>query len=152
MLYLAHCKGKIQSSGALVHHTLGTGNFSLFAQMYEKVTAAQAYLTAENATAEIDRVLGVCLLKKLPVYISLPMDVASTEVATPSDSFIPPVFKSDAATLALAVDASVSLLDNADKPAILADVGVERYHQQEELRSLPRNDERSYWLVTDRSK
>ncbi|MDF5713163.1 MAG: alpha-keto acid decarboxylase family protein [Rhizonema sp. NSF051] len=127
---------KIQSSGALVHHTLGTGDFSLFAQMYEKVTAAQAYLTAENATAEIDRVLGVCLLKKLPVYISLPMDVASTVVAAPSDSFTPPVFKSDPATLALAVDASVSLLDNAEKPVILADVGVDRYHLQEELRIL----------------
>ncbi|BAZ10054.1 thiamine pyrophosphate binding domain-containing protein [Calothrix sp. NIES-4071] len=67
----------------------------MFAQMYEKVTAAQAYLTPENATAEIDRVLGVCLLKKLP-----------------------------------------SMLDKASKPVIIADLGVERYHLQEELRSL----------------
>lgn len=127
---------KIQSSGALVHHTLGNGDFSMFAQMYEKVTAAQAYLTPENATAEIDRVLGVCLLKKLPVYISLPMDVASTEVAAPSDPFMAPHFKSDPATLTKAVDASVSMLDKAEKPVILADLGVDRYHLQEELRSL----------------
>ena len=127
---------KIQSSGSLVHHTFGTGDFSMFAQMYEKVTAAQAYLTPENATAEIDRVLGVCLLKKLPVYISLPMDVASHEVAAPSDSFIPPVFKSDPATLAEAVDASVAMLEKAVKPIILADVGVDRHHLHEELRSL----------------
>ena len=92
----------------------------MFARMYEKVTAAQAYLTVENATAEIDRVLGVGLLKKLPVYISIPMDVASTEVAAPSDSFMPPVFQSDKATLAEAVDASVSMLDKAEKPVILA--------------------------------
>ncbi len=111
---------KIQSSGALVHHTFGTGDFSMFAQMYEKVTAAQAYLTPENATAEIDRVLGICLLKKLPVYISLPMDVATHEVAAPPSSFMPPVFQSDRATLAEAVDASVTMLDKADKPVILA--------------------------------
>ncbi|GAA6619989.1 alpha-keto acid decarboxylase family protein [Scytonema sp. NUACC26] len=127
---------KIQSRGALVHHTLGTGDFSMFARMYEKVTAAQAYLTVENATAEIDRVLGVCLLKKLPVYISLPMDVASTEVTAQPEPFIPPVFESDKATLAEAVDASVSLLEKASKPVILADVGVDRYRQHEELRSL----------------
>ena len=127
---------KIQSNKALVHHTLGTGDFSLFARMYEKVTAAQAYLTPENATAEIDRVLGVCLQKKLPVYISLPMDVATIEVAAPPHSFTPPVFESDRATLAEAVDASVSMLNKAEKPVILADLGVDRYHLQEELRSL----------------
>ncbi|MBW4592332.1 MAG: alpha-keto acid decarboxylase family protein [Brasilonema angustatum HA4187-MV1] len=127
---------KIQSSGALVHHTLGTGDFSMFAQMYEKVTTAQAYLTFENATAEIDRVLGESLLKKLPVYISLPMDVAAHEVAAPSTPFTPPVFQSDEAILAEVVDASVSLLEKALKPVILADVGVDRHHLQEELRSL----------------
>ncbi len=127
---------KIQSSGALVHHTFGTGDFSMFAQMYEKVTAAQAYLTPENATAEIDRVLGICLLKKLPVYISLPMDVATHEVATPLDLLESPVLQSDRATLAEAVNASVTMLDKADKPVILADVGVDRYRLHQQLRDL----------------
>ena len=127
---------KIQSSGALVHHTFGTGDFSMFAQMYEKVTAAQAYLTPENATTEIDRVLGICLLKKLPVYISLPMDVATHEVAAPLDLFESPVLQSDRATLASAVDASVTMLGKAEKPVILADVGVDRYRLHQELRDL----------------
>lgn len=127
---------KIQATKALVHHTLGTGDFSMFAQMYEKVTAAQAYLTPENATAEIDRVLGVCLQRKLPVYISLPMDVATIEVAAPPDSFTHTAFKSDGATLASAVDGCVSMLDKASKPVIIADFGVDRYHLQSELRSL----------------
>ena len=127
---------KKQKMGALIHHTLGTGDFSMFAKMYEKVTVAQAYLTPENATAEIDRVLGACLLQKQPVYISLPMDVASIEVAAPSDVFVPPVFESERATLDEAVDASVGLLEKASKPVILADVGVDRYRLQEELRDL----------------
>lgn len=127
---------KLQKTGALVHHTFGTGDFSMFARMYEKVTAASANLTPENATAEIDRVLGACLVLKQPVYISLPMDVASHEVAAPPDSFVPPVFQSDAATLACAVDASIAMLDKAEKPVILADVGVDRYRLQKELREL----------------
>ncbi|MEH2299815.1 MAG: alpha-keto acid decarboxylase family protein [Nostoc sp.] len=127
---------KIQSSKALVHHTFGTGDFSMFARMYEQVTVAQAYLTPDNATAEIDRVLGICLLKKLPVYISLPMDVAYQEVAAPSDSFMPPVFQSDRTTLAQAVDACVTILEKALKPVILADVGVDRQRLHGELREL----------------
>ncbi len=127
---------KKQSYGAPLHHTLGTGDFTMFARMFEKVTGAQASLTAENATAEIDRVLGVCLLKKQPVYINLPMDVASHEVAAPSDSFVLPAFESARATLDEAVDASVSLLEKAEKPVILADIGVDRYRLHNELRDL----------------
>lgn len=127
---------KIQSSHSLVHHTLGTGDFSLFAQMYEKVTVAQAYLTSDNATAEIDRVLGVCLLKKLPVYISIPMDVAKHEVAAPSDSFPLPSFQSDPDTLAEVVDACVAMLEKSTQPVILADVGVTRYRLHQQLREL----------------
>ncbi len=42
----------------------------------------------------------------------------------------------DSATFALAIDTSVSMLENASKPVIIADLGVDRYHLQEELRSL----------------
>ncbi|MGA7933267.1 MAG: alpha-keto acid decarboxylase family protein [Kovacikia sp.] len=125
-----------QKSGALVHHTLGTGDFSPFAQMYEKVTAAQAYLTPENAPVEIDRVLSICLLKKRPVYLSLPADVTLKEVAAPSEDLISPVPTSDPAALAEVVDAIATLLNQAAKPVILADVGVDRYHLQAELREL----------------
>ncbi|MGF2035591.1 MAG: alpha-keto acid decarboxylase family protein [Nostoc sp. CmiVER01] len=127
---------KIQALGSLVHHTLGTGDFSIFARMYQQVTVAQAYLTNENAATEIDRVLGICLLKKLPVYISIPMDVALNEVSAPSENFIPPVFQSDGATIAEIVDVSVNILEKASQPIILADIGVARYHLHEQLREL----------------
>jgi TPP-dependent 2-oxoacid decarboxylase len=64
---------KKQKMLAFLHDTLGTGDFTMFARMFEKVTVAQATLTPENAIAEIDRVLNACLLKKQPVYINLPM-------------------------------------------------------------------------------
>lgn len=127
---------KKQNMGAPLHHSLGTGDFTIFAQMFEKITVAQAYLTTENATAEIDRVLGACLLKKRPVYISLPMDVAKAEVAQPSDEFIAPVFNTDAATLEEAIAECVTMLEQAEKPVILADIGVDRYRLHNELRGL----------------
>jgi TPP-dependent 2-oxoacid decarboxylase len=64
------------------------------------------------------------------------MDVASTEVAAPPGEFMPPVFESDRATLDEAVDVSVRLLEKAEKPVILADIGVDRYRLHNELRGL----------------
>ena len=76
------------------------------------------------------------MLKKLPVYISIPMDVALAEVSAPSDFFIPPVFQSDGATIAEIVDVCVNILEKASQPVILADIGVARYHLHEQLREL----------------
>lgn len=70
----------IQEKKAIVHHTLGDGNFSVFVRMYELVTVAQTVLTADNAASEIDRVLTACWLHKRPVYIGLPSDLTSVEI------------------------------------------------------------------------
>jgi TPP-dependent 2-oxoacid decarboxylase len=126
----------VQGTGALVHHTLGTGDFSVFARMFERVTTAQAYLTAENAPAEIDRVLRACLRRKQPVYVSLPADVAAARVPPPAAPLLPAAYDSDPAALAEAADAAVAMLDRAERPAVLADVGVDRYRLQPELRAL----------------
>ena len=125
-----------QGTGALVHHTLGTGDFTVFGRMYERVTAAQAYLTTENAAAEIDRVLTVCLMRKQPVYISLPADVASAGVPAPAVPLTRPSYRSDPSALAEAIEASVEMLEAAQNPAILADVGVDRYRLHGAFRSL----------------
>ena len=46
-----------QRRGDLIHHSLGDGDFSHFLRMQREVTVAQAALTADNACAEIDRVI-----------------------------------------------------------------------------------------------
>ncbi|CAF1409991.1 unnamed protein product [Rotaria sp. Silwood1] len=69
-----------QSSGAILHHTLGNGDFRVFANMYKEVTIAQTILTKKNAIEEIDRVLTQCLLKGRPVYIGLAIDLSDFEV------------------------------------------------------------------------
>ncbi|CAF3425929.1 unnamed protein product [Rotaria sp. Silwood2] len=69
-----------QSSGAILHHTLGNGDFRAFANMFKEVTVAQTILTKNNAIEEIDRVLIQCLLKGRPVYIGLAIDLSDFEV------------------------------------------------------------------------
>ncbi|CAF2068186.1 unnamed protein product [Rotaria magnacalcarata] len=69
-----------QASGAILHHTLGNGDFRVFANMYKEVTIAQTNLTKTNAIEEIDRVLNECLNKSRPVYIGLAVDLSDYEI------------------------------------------------------------------------
>jgi pyruvate decarboxylase len=78
-----------QASGAILHHTLGTGDYRVFANMYKEVTIAQANLTKTNAVEEIDRVLTACLLKGRPVYIGLAVDLSDYEINVDPSSIKP---------------------------------------------------------------
>jgi pyruvate decarboxylase len=66
----------LQSSGRVLHHSLGDGNFKVFADIYKAVTVAQAdLLDPVTAPNEIDRVLQTCCIKSRPVYIQIPTDM-----------------------------------------------------------------------------
>lgn len=61
-----------------VHHTLGDGDYTHFAKMYEHVTVAQARLwELEEAPRLIDEALAKCLEQHRPVYISVPDDAVN---------------------------------------------------------------------------
>lgn len=79
-----------QRNGELLHHTLGDGDFNHFSRMAAEVTVAQAHLTVENATTEIDRVIGEALSQHKPVYLFLPLDVAAAPVNTRSYPLVIP--------------------------------------------------------------
>jgi TPP-dependent 2-oxoacid decarboxylase len=66
---------------AFIHHTLRTGDFQVFANMYKHVTVAQALLDRENTPTAIDRVLELYWVQKRPVYINLPTDGVEVKVA-----------------------------------------------------------------------
>ncbi|GAA6000098.1 alpha-keto acid decarboxylase family protein [Rhodotorula paludigena] len=66
---------KLQKSRALLHHTLGDGQFTVFEQAYQGITCARAFLRrAEEAADEIDRVLLAALTTARPAYLTLPTD------------------------------------------------------------------------------
>ncbi len=63
---------RVQQAGCLFHHSLGDGDFGHFVRMAKEVTVAQACLTADNAEAEIDRLLTTALFERRPVHLTLP--------------------------------------------------------------------------------
>jgi alpha-keto-acid decarboxylase len=77
-----------QAAHRIVHHSLGDGVFGHFADMYERITCAQAALSPDSAAAEIDRVLAAVQSYRLPGYLLIPADVANAP-ATPPPAPLP---------------------------------------------------------------
>jgi indolepyruvate decarboxylase len=66
----------VQSARALMHHTLGNGEYNLFPRMTEPVVCAQAVMTPQNAAYETERLIAAALFHRRPVYMAFPADLA----------------------------------------------------------------------------
>ena len=72
----------LQRAGALLHHTLGNGDFHVFRDMAEPISDTQTYLDdPQTAPAEIDRVLAQAYIHCKPVYILIPSDSVPKKVS-----------------------------------------------------------------------
>lgn len=119
----------------LLHHTLG--DYQIPLRMFEKVTAASTQLiSGETAPSEIDRVLSACLSSQQPVYISIPSDVVTMKCKRPGPFVFPTMTTSDPEALEEAVKESLSMLANAKKPIVIADVELIRFKLQSEFGGL----------------
>ncbi|CAG8522135.1 14719_t:CDS:2 [Funneliformis mosseae] len=128
---------KSQSEGAILHHTLGNGDFKIYKRMYEEITVAQTCLNQNNAKYEIDRVLRECYIKARPVYISLPFDVCHQEIDVATD------LSEDLLSLSLpknhhdveyaAINQIVEIIRKANRVIVLVDAGTSRYNATNEL-------------------
>jgi len=126
----------IQTHKALVHHSLGNGDFTTFANMYNYVSVAQALLTPENATTEIDHVLRMCWLEKRPVYIALPADISELKVPAPQKCLDLSYPASDNIALQECIERIVMLVENARNPIIIADICTTRHSICKALKNL----------------
>ncbi|WP_130290231.1 thiamine pyrophosphate-binding protein [Pseudonocardia sediminis] len=68
-------------SGAPLHHTFLDGDFRRFERMSREITVMQTVVGPGNAAQEIDRVLRGALEASKPVYIGVPLDVATATVS-----------------------------------------------------------------------
>ncbi|MFF3564891.1 alpha-keto acid decarboxylase family protein [Streptomyces sp. NPDC002574] len=125
-----------RQSGVLLHHTLGDGDDRHFLRAHAEVTVAQAYLTAGNALAEIDRVLVTSRRERRPGYLLLPADVAATPAEPPDRPLSVPEPEASARVLERFTDAARTELAGAGTVGLLADFLVDRFGAQAEVAEL----------------
>ena len=119
----------------LLHHTLG--DYQIPLRIYENITAASTQLvSADTAPAEIDRVLSACLSHQQPVYISLPSDVVMMTCHRPNAFLFPTPAPSDQDALGEAIKEALGMLDQAQKPVVIAGVELIRFKLQQAFAGL----------------
>jgi indolepyruvate decarboxylase len=113
-----------QADRAVVHHTLGTGEFELFRSMADAVVAASAILTPGTAVAEIERLIAIALTQRRPVYLAIPTDVVNADVLgePPTPVRVP----SDREQLGAAVETISGELDAAPTVCVLPGILLDR--------------------------
>jgi len=128
-----------QKDGMLLHHTLGNGNFNVFADMFKEISCTTAKLNdASEAATLIDHAIQQCWLQSQPVYITLPTDIVQKKVEgerlkTPIDLSYPTnnPDKED-----YVVDVVLKYLEAAKNPIILVDACAIRHNVLEEVHGL----------------
>lgn len=117
---------RTQEKHAIVHHTLGNGEFGLFMRMAAPVACARTFLTPENCIHDTERVIASGLEYHRPVYIAIPGDHVNAPVVPSPVPVIAPA-KSDPRALEQAVSAIIDRISRAKTACIIPGIFVGRY-------------------------
>ncbi|KAF2087183.1 pyruvate decarboxylase [Saccharata proteae CBS 121410] len=128
-----------QSNGALLHHTLGNGDFKAFAKMSQQVCCYVGALNEpKDAATIIDDAIRKCWLESRPVYLALPTDMVQKKVE--GDRLSTPLkldYKAnDEEKEDYVVDVVLKYLHAAKNPVILVDACAIRHRAVEEVHEL----------------
>lgn len=140
VVHIVGCPSTVsQRNGMLLHHTLGNGDFNVFANMSAQISCEVAKLTepAEIAS-QIDHALRVCFIRSRPVYIMLPTDMVQVKVEgarlnEPIDLSEP---DNEPESEAYVVDVVLKYLRAAKNPIILVDACAIRHRVLDEVHEL----------------
>ncbi len=121
----------VQSARAVMHHTLGNGEYDLFHRMSQPVVCASAVITPQNVAYETERLIGEALYHRRPVYMAFPADLANQSVLSLAETIS--VGYSDPNSLAAATEAILSVLAKANSACVLPGILVARAGLQSEL-------------------
>lgn len=128
-----------QNKKLLLHHTLGNGDFNVYARMSKEISEKVYILeNAQDAPAQIDDAFRVAYLKQRPVYIGIPTNVGELNVPaslldTPID-LTPP--ENDQDTQDEVLERLVNIIKKAENPVILIDACCARHHVRHEAAKL----------------
>ncbi len=125
----------VQEARALMHHTLGNGEYDLFFRMTKPVVCARAIMTPQNVVLETERLIFEALYNLRPVYLAFPADLANQPVlGAPQPPTVPP--RSDPEMLAAATDAVVTALAEARTACVLPGFLIARAGLQPVMQAL----------------
>lgn len=140
VVHIVGCPSTIsQRSGMLLHHTLGNGDFNVFANMNSQISCDVAKLNNPAEIAgQIDNSLRECWIRSRPVYIMLPTDMVEKKVEgarleQPIDLSEP---KNETEREDYVVDVVLKYLHAAKSPIILVDACAIRHRVLPEVREL----------------
>lgn len=128
-----------QRDGMLLHHTLGNGNFDVFASMNRDISCAMAKLNDPHEAATlIDHAIRECWVQSRPVYITLPTDMVQKKIEgerlkTPIDLGTP---ANELEKEEYVVDVVLKYLHAAKNPVILVDACAVRHRVIDEVHEL----------------
>jgi indolepyruvate decarboxylase len=116
----------------LLHHAAGDYNLQL--SIFEKITVAAVRITSPaQAAKQIDLTLATCLRERRPVYIEIPSDIVTQPCSLTEEIDLPQTPAFDRQALTEAVEEAVYLLEQSQRPIILAGVELHRYSMAERL-------------------
>jgi indolepyruvate decarboxylase len=124
----------VQAGRAVMHHTLGNGEYNLFQRMTEPVVCAHAIMHPQNVAHETERLIAEALYHRRPVYMAFPADHANQQVTSAAQPV--PAPGSDPDSLREAVDAIVAALENARSACILPGILLARLALQNAMRAV----------------
>ncbi|KAH6614765.1 thiamine diphosphate-binding protein [Chaetomium sp. MPI-SDFR-AT-0129] len=140
VVHIVGCPSTIsQRNGMLLHHTLGNGDFNVFANMSSQISCVSARLNKPGEIADqIDHALRECWIRSRPVYIMLPTDMVEKKIEgarldTPIDLTEPP---NEPEREDYVVDVVLRYLHEAKSPVILVDACAVRHRVLQEVQSL----------------
>jgi pyruvate decarboxylase len=122
----------------LLHHTIGTHDFSYQYEMFRRVTcAAVRILHAENAPSMIDHAISTALHERKPAYIEIACNLSDAPCPQPAPyEALLAGETSNAHALAAAVDRARVFLAQAGRPLLLAGVHLRAFGAIEAFREL----------------
>jgi len=124
----------VQQARAVMHHTLGNGEYDLFRRMSEPVVCAHAVMTPQNAAYETERLIFEALYHRRPVYMAFPADLANQPVLGTAEPIATP--QSDPASLKAATAAIVAALSRAKSACVLPGILVARTGLRQPMQNL----------------
>jgi pyruvate decarboxylase len=140
VVHIVGCPSTIsQRNGMMLHHTLGNGDFNVFANMNADISCALEKLIRPAEIADqIDHALRECWLRSRPVYLMLPTDMIMKKLEgerlhTPIDLSEP---KNEEDRENYVVDVVLKYLHQAKNPIILVDACAIRHRVLVEVRGL----------------